>query len=437
MHGTAPIPHKEIEIKLELSPANLADLKKIPLLRTVKPAPKAESQVSVYFDTDKQKLRKKGLMLRVRREDRQHTQTIKAFANVGSFERDEWEAEIAGNEPDLDRAKGTVLEPLLTKKLRRGLKPVFETRVRRTVYPLADNGRAIALTVDQGTIETGKRSLPLCEIELELKRRNAADLFDLARKLTQALPARLAVKSKSERGYEIIDGEQELPVKATAIALQAGMSARGVFKTIGLACLKQAINNEPALIRGDPEGVHQMRVGLRRLRAAMSLFAALLRDPQTAAIKNELKWLAGELGPARELEVLVNRVVAPMKRQRRRWRGMPSLSHEFRNGATRRCRARRRPCSRRAFALSRSTWRHGWRPAGGEARRMILSATAAMCRSRRSRSSNWRGAGARFARKAESWRGSMHAAATSCASRPRSCVMRRSFLPRCFRPSGR
>ena len=169
---------------------------------------------------------------------------------------------------------------------------MFETRVRRTVYPLVDNGRAIALTVDQGTIETGKRSLPLCEIELELKRGNAADLFDLARKLTQVLPARLAVKSKSERGYEIIDGEQELPVKATAIALQAGMSAREVFKTIGLACLKQAINNEPALIRGDPEGVHQMRVGLRWLRAAMSLFAALLRDPQMAAIKNELKWLA-------------------------------------------------------------------------------------------------------------------------------------------------
>ena len=207
MHGAAPIPHKEIEIKLELSPANLTDLKKIPLLRAVKPTPKAESQVSAYFDTNKQKLRKEGLMLRVRREGRQHTQTIKATATGGSFERDEWEAEIAGNAPDLDRAKGTALEPLLTKKLRRGLKPVFETRVRRTVYPLADNGHAIALTVDQGTIETGRRSLPLCEIELELKRGNAADLFDLARKLTQTLPARLAVKSKSERGYEILDGE--------------------------------------------------------------------------------------------------------------------------------------------------------------------------------------------------------------------------------------
>jgi CHAD domain-containing protein len=160
-------------------------------------------------------------------------------------------------------------------------------------------------------------------------RGSAADLFDVARELTQALPARLAVKSKSERGYEILDGQQELPVKAAAIDLHAGVSAREAFKTIGLACLKQAINNEPALNRGDPEGVHQMRIGLRRLRAAMSLFAALLYDPQTAAIKNELKWLAGELGPARELEVLVSRVVVPMKRQRRRWRGMPSLSHEF------------------------------------------------------------------------------------------------------------
>jgi inorganic triphosphatase YgiF len=330
MHGTAPVPHKEIELKLEVAPANLLDLQKIPLLRTVKPTPKGASQVSVYFDTNDQKLRKKGLMLRVRREGRHHTQTIKATANAGDyFARDEWEAEIAGNEPDLDRANGTTLEPLLTKKLRRRLKPVFETRVRRTVYPLVANAHAIALTVDQGTIDTGTRSQSLCEIELELVRGSAADLFDVARELTQALPARLAVKSKSERGYEILDGQQELPVKAAAIDLHAGVSAREAFKTIGLACLKQAINNEPALNRGDPEGVHQMRIGLRRLRAAMSLFAALLYDPQTAAIKNELKWLAGELGPARELEVLVSRVVVPMKRQRRRWRGMPSLSHEF------------------------------------------------------------------------------------------------------------
>jgi inorganic triphosphatase YgiF len=124
MHGTASGPHQEIEIKLELGSANLPDLKKISLLRTVKPTPKAAPQVSVYFDTNNQKLRKKGLMLRVRREGRHYTQTIKAATNGEQFERDEWEAEIAGNEPDLDQANGTALESLLTKKLRRRLKPV-------------------------------------------------------------------------------------------------------------------------------------------------------------------------------------------------------------------------------------------------------------------------------------------------------------------------
>jgi inorganic triphosphatase YgiF len=326
MHG--PEPNKELEVKLELPPASIAELKKSTLLRTLKAAPKHLTEVSVYFDTDKHKLRRRGVMLRVRRVGSHYTQTIKASGNLAPFERGEWETEIAGEEPDLSLAKGTALEPLMTKKLRRQLRPLFETRVRRTTYPLVDDD-AIVLTVDQGTIDTGTGTLPLCEIELELKRGTVAKLFEIARELTASLPARLAMKSKSERGYDIIDGEQAVPVKADAIDLPADASARDAFKMIGVACLKQIVDNEPALMKGDPEGVHQMRVGLRRLRAAMSLFRILLHDPQTAAIKAQLKWLAGELSPARELEVLVNSVVAPMRKRRRRWRGMPSLSREI------------------------------------------------------------------------------------------------------------
>jgi len=329
MQESASTTPKEIEVKLEVDPTSLPALNKIPLFRTLKAVPRRSAEVSVYFDTDKQKLRKKGLMLRVRRKGGRYIQTIKAASNTGLFERDEWETEIAGKEPDLSQANGTALEPLLTHRLRRRLKPFFETRVRRTLYPVVDEARAIALTVDRGTLDTGSHSLPLCEIELELDRGTVTELFDVARQLVRALPARLALKSKSERGYEAIDGKLETPVKAASIDLPAGANTRDAFKMIGLGCLKQIINNEAALIRGDPEGVHQMRVGLRRLRAAMSLFAVLLRDQQTAAMKAELRWLAGELGPARELEVLVNRVAAPMKRQRRRWGGMPSLSREL------------------------------------------------------------------------------------------------------------
>ena len=82
-------------------------------------------------------------MLRVRRVGRRYIQTIKANGHSVPLERDEWEAEIAGREPDLRLAEGTALEPLMTKKFRRQLKPLFETRVRRTVYPIGDDNNAI------------------------------------------------------------------------------------------------------------------------------------------------------------------------------------------------------------------------------------------------------------------------------------------------------
>src|SRR3954468_2048028 len=138
-HKRAMSMPKEIEIKLELSPAILPRLKKIPLLRAPKGATRRSAEVSVYFDTDEHKLRKKGLMLRVRRIGNRYIQTIKATGKAGLFERDEWESGIASAQPDLDLARGTALEALVGPKLRRRLKPMFETRVARTVYPLSSS----------------------------------------------------------------------------------------------------------------------------------------------------------------------------------------------------------------------------------------------------------------------------------------------------------
>jgi triphosphatase len=316
---------KEVEVKLELPSASLRALKTVPLFKT---PPRHTREVSVYFDTDKHKLRKNGLMLRVRRIGNRYVQTIKATGSSGPFERDEWEVELPGQEPDLRMAEGTALERLANDKLRRQLKPLFETRVHRSVYSIADDRCAIALTVDRGSIETGNHSMPLCEIELEMLRGKLADLFDVARELTRTLPTRIAFKSKSQRGYELIDGMQYAPLRGKAIDLPSNAITRDAFKIIGNACLDQIIGNEPAVLRDDPEGVHQMRVGLRRLRAGMSVFSGLLRDPQTAAIRSELKWLAAEL------------------------------------------------------VRSRSSLRHGFRLGGGPCRRTISSATAVTSRLR-------------------------------------------------------
>ncbi|WP_244815337.1 CHAD domain-containing protein [Caballeronia sp. Lep1P3] len=52
----------------------------------------------------------------------------------------------------------------------------------------------------------------------------------------------------------------------------------------------------------DPSSVHQMRVGLRRLRSALDLFAPVIAAP--ADFDNELRWIAGQLGQSRDWEVL-------------------------------------------------------------------------------------------------------------------------------------
>jgi triphosphatase len=323
---TAPI---EVELKLELPPAAVGQFRKLPLIRSMEASAKRLTQVSVYFDTDKQKLRRHGLTLRVRRIGDRYIQTVKAMRNSNILARDEWEGEIAGDQPDLAQARDTGLADLLTHSFARKLKPQFETRVRRTVFPLERDGAVIALALDEGTIKSGGASMRICEIELELQQGAQEHLFEVARLLARALPVQLGLTAKSERGFRLLHGEQTAPVKFAAVALAPDMPTHEAFREIGRACLQQIVGNEPALLKDDAEGVHQMRVGLRRLRAAIALFSALLDDPQTEKIKAELKWLTGELGPARELEVLIARVVKPAKQRRSGWDDIPKLSQQF------------------------------------------------------------------------------------------------------------
>jgi inorganic triphosphatase YgiF len=58
-----------------------------------------------------------------------------------------------------------------------------------------------------------------------------------------------------------------------------------------------------------------MRVGLRRLRAAMSLFKELIEQPDSEHIESELKWLTEQLGAARDLDVLLKEGVRPLEQE--------------------------------------------------------------------------------------------------------------------------
>jgi inorganic triphosphatase YgiF len=308
-------PRREIELKFDVPEDSLPRLTGSSLLKRAATSGRRPADlVSVYFDTDKLNLRRKGVSLRVRRIGRRLVQTVKqeGSANGPLLARGEWEQDIHAPQPDLDSAHDNALAHMLNKKLRRSLKPMFETRVRRKVFEIQDGDSEVELSIDKGTIEAGRKSSPLCEVELELKQGQVTDLFKLARTLAQEVPAQLAVKSKADRGYALLTAEQAGAVKAGPIALAPDADVQSAFQTIARACLHQLLANRPVMLDGKPEGLHQMRIALRRLRAAISLFSKMLFDPQTSALKAELKWITGELGPARELEVFLKRVVKPV-----------------------------------------------------------------------------------------------------------------------------
>ena len=225
----------EIEVKLEVPEADLPRLTASSLLRKAsKSAPKPVNLVSVYFDTSKLQLHQKGLSLRVRQIGRHHVQTIKQenSGNTALFARGEWEHNVSAKQPDLDAARNTALALLLNKKLRDALKPVFETHIQRRVLQMRSGKSDIELSIDKGKVEAGRKSSPLCEVELELKQGHASDLFKLAKMLAHEVPVQLAVKSKADRGYALLTAETAAPVKAVPVAFAPESDVQHAFQII-------------------------------------------------------------------------------------------------------------------------------------------------------------------------------------------------------------
>ena len=320
----------ESEVKFE---ASTRDLRKLAAARILRRSdgelPRHKYLVSTYFDTPKLLLRKNGVTLRVRQTGKKRVQTIKTVNSGISLSRGEWEHKLDDDEPDLRAARGTALEPLLSGKLKRDLEPIFATHVQRTFLPLRSGNSRIELALDEGHVRAGRKSSPLAEVELELKKGTASDLFKAARLVASLAPIKLALKSKSEQGYDLIADQPSRAFHGSEIILQHDTSIAAAFQVIGRSVLRHIAANEPAVTAADPDGVHQMRVGVRRLRAAIAVFSELLDCKQTGQIKRDLKWLAGKLAPVRDLDVFLKGKIASFEGSDSPTAGLPELKSEL------------------------------------------------------------------------------------------------------------
>jgi triphosphatase len=293
--------HIEREIKLRLTRQAFP--------RVARLAPDRRSVVSVYYDTARQDLRRAGIALRLRRDGGRWLQTLKAqgVQHAGLAQRAEWELPVRRKalEPlAFPREEIRLTTGVDLARLAPRLAPVFETRFTRRSGRVQVDGKASAeLAIDRGLIFAGRRREAISEVELELISGDTAALMRFA----EALDLPLAYESKAERGYRLAAGRPAAPRKWRMPVLDAARLPHEGFAAIFAAALMQIGTNAGGMLgSSDPEYLHQLRVGLRRLRSAIQAFAPLFKDDKP--LKRALRRLMPALGPARDWDVFLPRL---------------------------------------------------------------------------------------------------------------------------------
>jgi len=287
-----------------------------------------------YFDTPERDLVKAQISLRLRLEGRRWVQTLK-MPGAHAIDRVELNHPRLGPVLDLSVYEGTPAAKALNACHDR-LAVSYETDVKRLFRRTRVGSSTIEIALDQGHIQASDLKLPIREIEFELVSGPVQSLFTIGKRWLSKHSLLLDLRSKAERGDQLAQLHQTLlttqkqdlaatqAARTAAVArfwataavepipLKSALSCDQAFAQISQACLSQVARNAAVLAEidtfgicraGTPEHLHQLRVGLRRLRSAWSLFDGLAQLPEQS-LRDEIRQHFTLLGNTRDDDVL-------------------------------------------------------------------------------------------------------------------------------------
>jgi len=297
----------ELELKFQV-PATAAPALRAELRRR---GARVVHLAAIYYDTADFTLARAGLALRMRQEGPRFVQTLKAKGR-NLVERFEHNVPLRGSREAppamrVDRHEaspaGAALRAALDRCDSPRLAARYATDVRRLKCDLKLPGAVVEAAFDEGTITAGPRSVPVRELELELKSGDVGALCALAAEWSTYGGLWLDTRSKSARGFQLAhDAPAGAPAKATRPDVQKTMDGAAFLRAVVRATLDQVLGNtsEIAAGSGGEEHVHQARVGLRRLRTALRELADLDPGLDGAHWEGPLARVFAQLGVARD-----------------------------------------------------------------------------------------------------------------------------------------
>jgi CHAD domain-containing protein len=302
--STAPL---ELGLSLDAIPR----LRRHPLLAALTQGrPRRSRERAIYYDTPDLALARAGIALCIRRVARLAVQSV---ARLDAGGRAPADTVVASDVPDLESIPDDALRAQIEACVAgKPLVAAFEVDLTRELRVLREDGNEIHFSLDSGSVKTPHGLAPVCSLALDTRAGDPAYVVQLALELLDALPLRADVQHPAASARAMLLGESARPRKAEPVEVAADATLEALLVACVDACLRQIVANEaPAALGADSEGVHQMRVGLRRLRSLLSFFAPVLPARQRSGLRSLLRPLASALGPARDLDVFAEEWLAP------------------------------------------------------------------------------------------------------------------------------
>ena len=308
----------EFELKLQVPAQAKVELAAELLKRSPENLRKQRLQ-AVYFDTPLRHLAAADMALRLRREGRHWVQTLKEGRSSDGLLREEDNvrlSERSAAEPALDLARhhssaaGRRLQRVLEDAAGENLQRRFASDVRRQSQIQRTRRGFVELSLDEGWISSQERRLAVRELEIESVKGSPLAVLEAAVGYVKRYGVWIDLRSKAQRGHLLADQQmQAAPRKAGSIVLNANASLDEALAAVFADCRRQVLQNASQIAAEEghaPEHVHQIRVGLRRLRTAMKLFEA-----RTAGLSHwheRARTLAALLGESRDRDVLAEQL---------------------------------------------------------------------------------------------------------------------------------
>jgi CHAD domain-containing protein len=246
---------------------------------------------STYYDTADYRLIRAGLSLRYRVEARTGVWQLKLPRNGTRSE-----LEFAGGRNNPPES----LSKLLVAHLRgQPLKPITKLRTRRTGFHVrGKHGEADVVLDAVVVMNDGRVVRHFSELEAELTGGDRKQLRQIEKTLRKAG----AQKTKqTPKVFQALGLAFPMPEVSLTPSLPPIEHLKAKLK-IQLRHL--LIHDVGTRLGTDPEGVHQMRVGTRRLRAYLRAARSMVSPEWANSLRGELAWLNKKLGPIRDLDVL-------------------------------------------------------------------------------------------------------------------------------------